>query len=62
MITLRRDDKPSAEEAIKDDIGLRSAPDRGTPTVSTRVGRNSVEIDVSALKHLVDTMKAKLKP
>jgi hypothetical protein len=62
MMTLRTDDKPSAEKSIKDDVGSRSGADRGTSTVSTRVGRSSVEIDVSALKHLVDTMKAKLKP
>jgi hypothetical protein len=30
--------------------------------VSTRVGRNTVEIDVPALRHLVDTVKDKLKP
>jgi hypothetical protein len=62
MITLRRDDEPSADESVKDDVGLRSGQDRSTSTVSTRVGRDSVEIDVSALKHLVDTMNAKLKP
>jgi hypothetical protein len=62
MMTLRTDDKPFAEESIKDDVGLRSGAERGTSTVSTRVGRDSVEIDVSALKHLVDTVKAKLRP
>jgi hypothetical protein len=60
-MTLRPDDKPSAEESIEDDISSGSGA-RGTSTVSTRVGRDSVEIDVGALKHLVDTMKAKLKP
>ena len=36
--------------------------DRSTSAVSTRVGRNTVDIDVPALRHLVDTVKDKLKP
>jgi hypothetical protein len=36
--------------------------DRSTSPVSTRVGRNAVDIDVPALRHLVDTLKTKLKP
>jgi hypothetical protein len=36
--------------------------DRSTLPVSTRVGRNTVDIDVPALRHLVDTVKDKLKP
>ena len=35
--------------------------DRSTSAVSTRVGRNTVDIDVPALRHLVDTVKDKLK-
>ncbi len=36
--------------------------DSSTMTASTRVGRNTVEIDVPALRHLVDTVRDKLKP
>ena len=35
---------------------------RNTLPVSTRVGRNTVDIDVPALRHLVETVKDKLKP
>jgi hypothetical protein len=36
--------------------------DRSTSPVSTRVGRNTVDIDVPALRNLVDTLNNKLKP
>jgi hypothetical protein len=36
--------------------------DRSTTPVSTRVGRDTVDIDVPALRHLVETVKDKLKP
>jgi hypothetical protein len=36
--------------------------DRSSSTVSTRVGRNAVDIDIPALRNLVDTVKTKLKP
>ena len=36
--------------------------DRSSSTVSTRVGRNTVDIDVPALRNLVDTLKTRLKP
>jgi hypothetical protein len=36
--------------------------DRSTSPVSTRVGGNAVNIDVPALRHLVDTVKDKLRP
>jgi hypothetical protein len=61
-MTLKRDDKPSAEESAESDVGSKSEQDRSTSPVSTRVGRNTVDIDVPALRHLVDTMKAKLIP
>jgi hypothetical protein len=32
------------------------------PSVSTHVGRNSVEIDPNALKHLIDTLRASSSP
>jgi hypothetical protein len=35
--------------------------DRSTSSVSTRVGRNTVDIDVPALRNFVDTVKTKLK-
>jgi hypothetical protein len=41
------------------DVGIGSEQERGT---STRVGRNTVDIDVPALRHLVDTVKDMLKP
>ena len=47
-----------------DNISRRSQSDpttgkRDTPSsVSTHVGRNSVEIDPNALKHLIDTLRA----
>jgi len=31
-------------------------------SVSTHVGRNSVEIDPNALKHLIDTLRASSQP
>jgi hypothetical protein len=38
--------------------GKRDTP----PSVSTHVGRNSVEIDPNALKHLIDTLRASSPP
>jgi hypothetical protein len=61
-VTFERDDKPSAEESAEHDSGLESGRDRGSSLVSTRVGRNNVDIDTGALRHLVDTVKDKLKP
>jgi hypothetical protein len=58
MMALNRDDRTSTEESVESTTGQ----DRSTSPVSTHVGRNTVEIDVSALRHLVDTMKAKLRP
>jgi hypothetical protein len=58
----KRNDKPSSEESVESDVALKSEQDRSTSPVSTRVGRNTVDIDVPALRHLVDTVKTKLKP
>ena len=60
MMRPIRGDKPSAEESVEYDV--RSWQARNTSPVSTRVGRNIVGIDVSALRHLVNTMKVKLRP
>jgi hypothetical protein len=58
-MTHKRDDKQPVEES---EVGSKSERDRNTSPVPTRVGRNTVNIDVPALKHLVDTVKDKLKP
>jgi hypothetical protein len=57
-MTPKEDNKASREGNVQ------SEPDTNPTTqpVSTHVGRNNVAIDVPALKHLVDTVKAKLKP
>ena len=55
-MTSMRDDKPPVDEPIE------SEQNRNTPSVSTRVGKDNVDIDVPALKHLVNTVKDKLKP
>jgi hypothetical protein len=59
---LKRDDKPFPEESMGADGGVKAEQDRTTSPVSTRVGRNTVDIDVPALRHLVETVKDKLKP
>ena len=59
---VKRDDKPSPRESVKSEIGPKPEQDRSSSPVSTRVGRNSVDIDVPALRHLVDIVKDKLKP
>jgi hypothetical protein len=53
-MTFENDDKVS-------EVNSKSEEDRSSSTVPTRVGRNAVDIDVPALKHLVDTVKEKLK-
>jgi hypothetical protein len=62
MMKLKRHDKPSTEESVESEVGSESGQDRSTSTVSTRVGKGKVDIDIPALKHLVDTVKNKLKP
>jgi hypothetical protein len=57
-MTFKNDSSLPAE---KSEAGSKSEQDSSTSSVSTRVGRNTVDIDVPALKHLVDTVKDKLK-
>jgi hypothetical protein len=61
-MTLERDGKPSMNESMERDAQSPYAQNLDTEPVTTRVGKNPVEIDVKALKHLVDTVKAKLEP
>ena len=58
-MTLKKDGKSPVE---KSEVGSNFEEDHHTSPVPTRVGRNTVHIDVPALKHLVDTVKDKLKP
>jgi hypothetical protein len=53
-MTQNEEDKTSAES-------IKSGQARSTAPVTTRVGRNNVQIDVPALKTLVDTVNQKLK-
>jgi hypothetical protein len=53
-MTFTNDDKVS-------EVNSKSEQDRNSSTIPTRVGRNAVDINVPALKHLVDTVKEKLK-
>jgi hypothetical protein len=59
---LKKDGKPAAEESVESNVDLKPEQDRSAAPVSTRVGRNTVDIDVPALRHLVETVKDKLKP
>jgi hypothetical protein len=59
---LERNAKPAAEESTESNVEPKSEQDRSASPVSTRVGRNTVDIDVPALRHLVETVKDKLKP
>jgi hypothetical protein len=61
-MTLKRDDKSSAEKSLDSDVDSKSGEGASTTPISTRVGRNTVDIDVPALRHLVVTLKDKLKP
>jgi hypothetical protein len=58
---LKRNAKPAAEESTDSNVE-KSEQDRSASPVSTRVGQNNVDIDVPALRHLVETVKDKLKP
>jgi hypothetical protein len=57
-MTPIREDKQSDEESAEHNTG--SGQVRSTSFVSTRIGRDTVEIDVGALRHLVETIKTKL--
>ena len=58
-MTFKKSDKTPVELS---EAGSKPQQDRSTSKVPTRVGRHAVDIDVPALKHLVDTVKEKLKP
>jgi hypothetical protein len=51
---VKQSDKKSAEH------NTGSGQVGSTSPVSTRIGRDSVQIDVGALRHLAETMKTKL--
>ena len=54
--------RPTSTQAVASPTANKSeTKDCSTSPVSTRVGRNTVDIDVPALRHLVDTVKDKLK-
>jgi hypothetical protein len=57
MMTLIREDEPFEMREERDDELIE---DDGS--VSAHVGQNKVEIDAGALKHLVDTLRGKLRP
>jgi hypothetical protein len=59
---LKRNAKTAAEESTESNVEPKFEQDRSASPVSTRVGRNTVDIDVPALRHLVETVKEKLKP
>lgn len=61
-MTLERDGKPPMDGPMERDAQSPSAQNLDTEPVTTRVGKNPVEIDVNALRHLVNTVKAKLEP
>jgi hypothetical protein len=55
MMTLIREDEPFEMREERDNESAAS-----NVPVSARVGQNKVEIDAEALKHLIDTLRAKL--
>jgi hypothetical protein len=62
MMRLTRNAKPAAEESPKSSVEPKFEQNRSASPVSTRIGQNTVDIDVPALRHLVETVKDKLKP
>ena len=57
MMTLIREDEPfEMHEKRDDELEADKTP------VPAHVGQNKVEIDAEALKHLVDTLRDKLRP
>jgi hypothetical protein len=57
MMTLIREDEPFEMRDERDhELVTDNVP------VSAHVGQNKVEIDAGALKHLIDTMRVKLRP
>jgi hypothetical protein len=59
-MTLNTNNNPSTRES--DDGKQSGQEDRSTTLVPTRVGRNTVDIDVPKLRHLVSKMKSELMP
>ena len=57
-MTPIREDKQSEKESAEHNTS--SGQVRSKSPVSTRIGQDTVEIDVGALRHLVETMKTKL--
>jgi hypothetical protein len=57
-MTPIKEDKQAGKESAEHNTGAGQV--RSTSHVSTRIGRDTVEIDVGALRHLVETMKTKL--
>ena len=55
--------KQSTKEPVESHEGIKSTrEDRNTTPVPTRVGQNTVDIDVPALRHLVGKLKSELMP
>ncbi len=55
--------KPSTKESVESDHSVKSVrEDRSMAPVPTRVGQNTVDIDVTALRHLVGKVKSELMP
>jgi hypothetical protein len=62
-MTLNTNKKPSTKESVESNDGVKSArEDRTMAPVPTRIGQNTVDIDVTALRHLVGKLKSELKP
>ncbi|HEX3969424.1 MAG TPA: hypothetical protein VHW70_15755 [Edaphobacter sp.] len=59
LMTFKRESNLPAGES---EASSNPEQDRSPSVVSTRVGRNKIDIDVTALKHLVETVKDKFKP
>jgi hypothetical protein len=59
---LKRNAKPAADESTESNVEPKFEQGRSPAHVSTRIGQNTVDIDVPALRHLVETVKDKLKP
>lgn len=62
MIPNTKNQRVPKESAEPEDGKKSARLDRGRTLVPTRVGRNTVDIDVPALRHLVDKVKSKLMP
>jgi hypothetical protein len=62
-MTLNTNKKPSTQESVESADSVKSAREgRSMAPVPTRIGQNTVDIDVTALRHLVSKVKSELKP